>query len=172
MPAKATGSSSASPPRTYLSIIRPFRWTGTSLSTKGKLLNSRSARAPRACRRRTLPASSLTNVGPSRPPRRTGRTRSLAASAPQVPEANKEAVVQVLSEGQCIKHEQYGYGIVAESDTERTKIDFDSVGMKKFVTGLMAMELVGEAPERPTKPRRRSKKAGATAAAKVAAASK
>jgi hypothetical protein len=89
-----------------------------------------------------------------------------------VPEANKEAVVQVLSEGQCIKHDQYGYGIVAESDAERTTIDFDSVGLKKFVTTLMAMELVGEAPERPTKPRRRSKKAGATAAAKVAAASK
>jgi hypothetical protein len=89
-----------------------------------------------------------------------------------VPAANKEADVQVLPEGQCIKHEQYGYGIVAESDAERTTIDFDSVGMKKFVTGLMAMELVGEAPERPTKPRRRSKKAGATAAAKVAAASK
>ena len=47
--------------------------------------------------------------------------------------------MQVLSEGQCIKHEQYGYGIVAESDAERTTIDFDSVGMKKFVTGLMAM---------------------------------
>ena len=73
--------------------------------------------------------------------------------------------MQVLSEGQCIKHEQYGFGIVAESDGERTTIDFDSVGLKKFVTGLMTMELVGEAPERPTKPRRRSKKAGATAAA-------
>jgi hypothetical protein len=77
--------------------------------------------------------------------------------------------VQVLSEGQCIKHEQYGFGIVAESDSERTTIDFDSVGLKKFVTSLMAMELVGEAPERPSKPRRRSKKAGATAAARVAA---
>src|SRR5580658_8913267 len=84
----------------------------------------------------------------------------------------KEAVVQILSEGQCIKHEQYGFGIVAESDVERTTIDFDSVGLKKFVTSLMSMELVGEAPDRPTKPRRRSKKAGATAAAKVAAASK
>jgi hypothetical protein len=83
----------------------------------------------------------------------------------------KEAIVQTLSEGQCIKHEQYGFGIVAESDNERTTIDFDSVGLKKFVTTLMSMELVGEAPERPTKPRRRSKKAGATAAAKVAAAS-
>ena len=80
--------------------------------------------------------------------------------------------MQVLSEGQCIKHEQYGYGIVSESDTDRTTIDFDSVGLKKFVTGLMSMELVGEDPERPTKPRRRSKKAGATAAARVAAGGK
>ena len=78
--------------------------------------------------------------------------------------------MQVLFEGQCIKHEQYGFGIVAQSDAERTTIDFDGVGMKKFVTSLMAMELVGEAPERPTKPRRRSKKAGATAAARIAAA--
>src|ERR1700680_3005485 len=172
MPAKATGSSSASPARMFLSIFRQFRWTDTNLSTKGKRLNSRSAKGPRACRRKMLPASSLTNLGPSCPPRRTGRSRSLAASAPQVPAAKKEAVVQVLSEGQCIKHEQDGYGIVAESYGERTTIDFDSVGLKKFVTGLMAMELVGEALERPTKPRRRSKKAGATAAAKVAAASK
>ncbi len=47
--------------------------------------------------------------------------------------------------------------------------------MKKFVTVLMSMELVGDAPERPKRQavmRRRSKKAGATAAAKVAAASK
>ncbi len=75
--------------------------------------------------------------------------------------------MQILSEGQCIKHDQYGFGIVAESDVERTTIDFDSVGTKKFVTSLMSMELVGEAPERPTKPRRRSKKAGAAAAAKL-----
>jgi hypothetical protein len=77
--------------------------------------------------------------------------------------------VQVLSEGQCIKHDQYGLGIVAQSDSERTTIDFDVVGTKKFVTSLMAMELIGEAPEHPTKPRRRSKKAGATAAARIAA---
>src|ERR1700686_797756 len=93
----------------------------------------------------------------------------LSRSAPMLPVVNKEAVVQVLSEGQCIKHDQYGFGVVAESDVERTTIDFDSVGLKKFVTSLMSMELVGEAPERPTKPRRRSKKAGATAAARVAA---
>ena len=79
--------------------------------------------------------------------------------------------MQTLSEGQCIKHDQYGFGIVSESDNERTTIDFDSVGLKKFVTTLMSMELVGEAPEKPSKPRRRSKKAGAAAAARVAAAS-
>jgi hypothetical protein len=77
--------------------------------------------------------------------------------------------VQVLLEGQCIKHDQYGFGIVTESDVERTTIDFDSVGTKKFVTTLMTMELVGEAPERPTKTRRRSKKAAAAAAARATA---
>ena len=77
--------------------------------------------------------------------------------------------MQVLSEGQCIKHEQYGFGIVAQSDAERTTIDFDDVGMRKFVARLMAMELVGKAPERPTEPRCRSKKAGATAAARILA---
>jgi hypothetical protein len=77
--------------------------------------------------------------------------------------------MQILSEGQCIKHGQYGFGIVTASDVERTTIDFDSVGSKKFVTTLMMMELVGEAPEHHVKPRRRSKKAAATAAARVAA---
>ena len=80
--------------------------------------------------------------------------------------------MQVLSEGQCIKHEQYGFGIVTESDSERTSIDFDSVGMKKFVTGLMTIELIGEAPERPTKSKRRSKKAAEKAAARAAASSR
>src|ERR1700681_660202 len=96
----------------------------------------------------------------------------LSRSAPMLPVGNEEAVVQVLFEGQCIKHDQYGFGIVAESDVERTTIDFDSVGTKKFVTSLMSMKLVGEAPERPTNPRRRSKKAGAAAAARIAAGGK
>lgn len=77
--------------------------------------------------------------------------------------------MQVLSQGQCIKHEQYGFGIVTESDVERTSIDFDGFGMKKFVTSLMTMELIGEAPEHPTKTRRRGKKAAAAVAARVAA---
>jgi len=65
--------------------------------------------------------------------------------------------VHVLPEGQYIKHEQYGLGVVMESDSERTMIDFDSFGKKLFVTSLMSAELVGEAPEGNGRPRRRRK---------------
>jgi hypothetical protein len=75
--------------------------------------------------------------------------------------------VQVLPEGQYIKHEQYGFGVVTESDPDRTTIDFDSYGKKKFVTSLMSAELVGEAPPKPARARRRKKVAAAPA--KVAA---
>jgi len=64
--------------------------------------------------------------------------------------------VQILSEGQTIRHEQYGVGIVTESNIERTTIDFDSHGMKKFVTSIWTAELIGEPPaERPTRRRGR-----------------
>ena len=69
--------------------------------------------------------------------------------------------MQVLPEGQYIKHRQYGFGVVMESDAERTTIDFDEYG-KKFVTSLMTAELVGEGP---TKPVRKRRKRTATAAA-------
>jgi len=68
--------------------------------------------------------------------------------------------VEVLPEGQYIKHEIYGFGVVTESDPERTTIDFDSHGKKKFVTSLMTAELVGDAPPRPARSRRRKKVAG------------
>lgn len=71
--------------------------------------------------------------------------------------------MQVLPEGQYIKHELYGFGVVTESDAERTTIDFDSHGKKKFVTSLMSAELVGEPPPKPARARRR-KKAAASAA--------
>jgi hypothetical protein len=54
--------------------------------------------------------------------------------------------MQVLSEGQAVRHEQYGLGIVTESNIERTTIDFDSHGLKKFVTSIWTAELVGEPP--------------------------
>ena len=67
--------------------------------------------------------------------------------------------MQVLSNGQQIKHEQYGLGVVTESDAEHTAIDFDDHGRKLFVTSLMTAELIGEAPTNPTRPNRRSRKA-------------
>lgn len=65
--------------------------------------------------------------------------------------------MKALQEGQYIKHEQYGFGIVTESDTDRTTIDFDIYGVKKFVTSLMTVAPAGEAPPRPARPRRRKK---------------
>ena len=59
--------------------------------------------------------------------------------------------MRTLSQGQFIKHVQYGLGVVTESDAERTSIDFHLHGLKKFVTRLMTVELTDEAP--PPKPR-------------------
>jgi hypothetical protein len=65
--------------------------------------------------------------------------------------------VQVMQEGQTIKHDQYGLGIVTASDPERTAIDFDDHGPKLFVTSIFVAELIGEAPATPPKTKRRRK---------------
>ena len=66
--------------------------------------------------------------------------------------------MQTLPEGQTIRHEQYGIGTVTESTVERTTIDFENHGVKKFVTSLWNAELIGEPPaERPVKRRGRRK---------------
>lgn len=72
--------------------------------------------------------------------------------------------MQTLVEGQAIKHEQYGTGVVTESNNERTTIDFDNHGLKKFVTSIWTAELIGEPPAQPPtrrRGRRKSKKAAA-----------
>jgi hypothetical protein len=67
-------------------------------------------------------------------------------------------VVQILIEGQAIRHDQYGLGVVTESNIERTTIDFDDHGLKKFVTSIWSAELIGEPPaEKPAKRRGRRK---------------
>ena len=72
--------------------------------------------------------------------------------------------MQILVEGQAIKHEQYGMGIVTESNNERTTIDFDDHGLKKFVTSMWVAELIGEPPtEKPTRRRGRRKSVKKTA---------
>jgi hypothetical protein len=82
----------------------------------------------------------------------------------------KEDVVQAMQEGQTIKHEVYGLGIVTSSDQERTAVDFDDHGPKLFVTSIMTAELIGEAPATPPKTKRRRKASTAAKAAKKAAA--
>jgi hypothetical protein len=66
--------------------------------------------------------------------------------------------VNILSEGQSIRHQQYGMGTVTESNTDRTTIDFDDHGVKKFVTSIWSAELVGEAPAHPPTRRRGRRK--------------
>ncbi|MGH9686299.1 MAG: hypothetical protein ACRD5K_04310 [Candidatus Acidiferrales bacterium] len=71
--------------------------------------------------------------------------------------------MKALAEGTYIKHFQYGLGVITESDSERTSIDFDLHGMKKFVTSIMVVELAeGTPPKR--KRARKSKKAASGAA--------
>ena len=60
-----------------------------------------------------------------------------------------------LLEGQKIKHELYGEGVITESGEDRTTIEFDDHGVKKFVTSLMSCVVIGEAPKRKTRGRRR-----------------
>lgn len=67
-----------------------------------------------------------------------------------------------LSEGLYVKHFQYGCGVVTESGFERTTIDFDIHGIKKFVTSLMVVEPAEGTP--PKRSRRRKKPAGAPVA--------
>ena len=49
--------------------------------------------------------------------------------------------MNVIPEGQYVKHYRYGMGVVTESDTQQTSIDFDLHGLRRFVTTLMVVEL-------------------------------
>lgn len=67
--------------------------------------------------------------------------------------------MQVLEAGQTVRHIQYGVGTVTESDSDRTTVEFDDHGMKKFVTSMWSAEVVGEIAGRPARPKRRRKNA-------------
>jgi hypothetical protein len=75
--------------------------------------------------------------------------------------------MQVLRQAQYLKHGHYGLGVVTQSNAERTTIDFDLHGIKKFVTSLLVVELLpGDAPSKPTAAKaRRAKSSRAPAAA-------
>ncbi len=78
--------------------------------------------------------------------------------------------MQVMQEGQTIKHELFGLGIVTAADQERTAVDFDDHGPKLFVTSMLSAEMIGEAPATPPKTKRRRKASAAAKAAKKAVA--
>lgn len=74
--------------------------------------------------------------------------------------------MQVLRQSQYLKHGQYGLGVVTQSNADRTTIDFDLHGIKKFVTSLLVAELLpGQAPVRPTPPKHRKAKVSPSSAA-------
>jgi len=78
--------------------------------------------------------------------------------------------MQILRQAQYVKHGQYGLGVVTDSNAERTTIDFDLHGLKKFVTQLMVVELMaGEAPKKSAQSRPK-KMAAKLAAARSKAA--
>jgi len=77
--------------------------------------------------------------------------------------------VKALAKGLYIKHFQYGCGIITESDEERTSIDFDLHGLKKFVTGLMVVDPAEGTPPKRPRAKRKKKIVGATPAAAVPA---
>ena len=71
--------------------------------------------------------------------------------------------MKVLSEGLYIKHSQYGCGVVTQSDADRTTIDFDAHGIKKFVTSMMVVEMAEGTPPKRSGSRRAKKAAAASA---------
>jgi hypothetical protein len=81
--------------------------------------------------------------------------------------------VKALAEGLYIKHFQYGLGVVTDSDSERTSIDFDLHGLKKFVTSIMVVEAAEGTPPKRSRAKRKKKVVAVVvpAVAVVAAAS-
>jgi hypothetical protein len=74
--------------------------------------------------------------------------------------------MKALQEGAYIKHFQYGLGVVTESDSERTSIDFDVYGIKKFITSIMVVEPAEGTPPKRTRRRKKPSVAAAKAGAK------
>jgi hypothetical protein len=74
----------------------------------------------------------------------------------------------ILETGQYIKHFQYGCGVVVKQDTDRTVIDFDTHGVKLFVTSLMSVEPAeGVPPKRRRAKRVKAEKQAPTVASRV-----
>jgi hypothetical protein len=80
--------------------------------------------------------------------------------------------LKALEEGAYIKHFQYGLGVVTESNSDRTSIDFDLHGMKKFVTSIMVVDAAEGTPPKRRRAKKAKKAAAVSAPAVMAAAAK
>ena len=68
----------------------------------------------------------------------------------------------VFKPGQYVRHSQYGLGTIVARDDERTTVDFDIAGLKKFVTSIATFEVAeGEPPKRKRAGSRRTGKSAA-----------
>ena len=54
-----------------------------------------------------------------------------------------------MKAGQALQHARFGVGIATRSDASRTVIDFYDHGVKTFVTDMLEVELIAQAPPRP-----------------------
>src|SRR5712692_9125957 len=86
--------------------------------------------------------------------------------------ASEEVLMKALAEGLYVKHFQYGCGVITASDAERTSIDFDLHGPKKFVTSLMVVEPAEGTPPKRPRTKRRKKVTAAPVQAGIAAGAK
>ena len=59
--------------------------------------------------------------------------------------------------GQYVHHTKYGNGVITERDEDRTTVDFDTAGLRKFVTSIASFEAAqGEAPKKKRAARRKA----------------
>lgn len=64
--------------------------------------------------------------------------------------------MRLVKPGDRVLQPQYGAGTVTEVTDERTVIDFDDHGVRKFVSHLVSLTLTERpAPERPTRRKRK-----------------
>jgi hypothetical protein len=76
--------------------------------------------------------------------------------------------LKALAEGLYIKHFQYGCGVITDSNSDKTTIDFDLHGTKLFVTGLMVVEPAEGIPPKRSRRRKKAVVPGALVTAKAA----
>jgi hypothetical protein len=48
--------------------------------------------------------------------------------------------MKAIEKGAYISHFQYGLGVIMDSNSEYTNIDFDLHGMKKFLTSIVVVQ--------------------------------